>query len=164
MTDIAELEVRGEQHISIRAEGLGLAHHMQAGLVRNILGEAGQEVIHVGDDHVRSTVTDHRITVRGGAGRIFTADREPVVVVIRSRGVGTFQVIAEKHHQHTEIIRSTISQVVGVSQRPEKAGERCGSAGRNGSDGFLLLAGQHGAALGFDLIHVGASRQNDARK
>ena len=164
VTYIAELEVSGEQHVSIGAEGLGLAHHMQAGLIGNILGEAGQEVIHVGNDHVRSTITDHRVTVRGGAGRIFTADREPVVVVIRCSGVGAFQIVAEKHHQHAEIIRSTISEVVGVSKRPEKAGERGGCAGRNGSDGFLLLAGQHGAALGFDFIHVGASRQNDSRK
>ena len=164
VTYIAELEVSGEQHVSIGAEGLGLADHIQAGLVGNILGEAGKEVIHVGNDHVGSTVTDHRIAVRGRAGRILTADREPVVVIIRCRGVCTFQVVAEKHHQHAEIIRSTISEVVGVSKRPEKAGERGGCAGRNGSDGFLLLAGQHGAALGFDFIHVGASRQNESRE
>ena len=162
---VIELEVAGEQHVSIGAESLGLAHHGKNLGIFHILAEAGQEIVHGSNNAVRSTVTDNRVTVVGVTGRVLTAHGEPVVVVVGCGGVGTLKVVAEEHHEHAKVVRSIIAVVVRHTQRVEKTVERCSGTGRNSGIGGLKLTLEHGAALRDNLIELGAgSTQHESHE
>ena len=165
MIRIVELEIVGQQHVGISAKGFGLGNHGQRFRIRHILTKTGQEIVHGRDDAIRSTVTDNRVTVVGVTGRVLTANREPVIVVVGCGGVGTLKVVAEEHHEHAKVVRSTIAVIVGHTDRVEKTVERCCRTGRNSGVGGLKLTLEHGAALRDNLIELGAgSTQHESHE
>ena len=100
MLGVVELEVTGKKHVGIGAENPGLGNHGKALGVVLILTETGQEIVHGSDNGIGSLIANHRVTIVGATGRIFTAHGEPVVVVVGCGSVGTLKVVAEEHHQH----------------------------------------------------------------
>ena len=159
----SELVLRSDKHVGIGAEALGLGDHGlgvvgQLGIFLIVTGKEGVD----GRDHqVRRPVTDGRVTVGGRTGRILAADGEPVVVVVVGHQVGGLCIVAEQDHQELPVIRRVV-ELGRITQVREHTVEGSLCTLRHGRVDFLQLRFQDSAALGSDLVDIGAGGENKA--